>query len=80
VIIFKNKAMLLQERERKCMERLTLNVKEVAIILGLSLPSTYALLYMKKNGIPHIRAGKRVLVVASHLEAWLEEQAAKQKR
>jgi excisionase family DNA binding protein len=54
------------------MKRLTLNAKEAAEILGISYWLILEL--AKKGGIPHVRAGNRVLFRESSLLQWLDEQ------
>lgn len=50
-------------------ESLVLNVVEVARILQLSKNHVYGLL--ATNQIPHVRAGRRILVPRKRLLAWL---------
>lgn len=51
------------------MEKKTLNVKELAQQLGISLPTAYDL--CKREDFPHINIGKRVIIPVSAFEEWL---------
>jgi excisionase family DNA binding protein len=55
------------------MEKLALNVKETAEVLGISLTKCYAL--VRRRDFPSIQVGSRWLVPADALKAWLMEQA-----
>lgn len=56
-------------------ERLTLSVPEAAALIGVSTSKMYEL--VRSEGFPAIRVGKRVLVNAKKLEAWLDEMTEK---
>lgn len=53
-------------------ERLAINVKEMAKLLGISAKSAYDL--VKTPGFPLIRVGKRQLIPTEALKKWMEEQ------
>ncbi|MBQ3177001.1 MAG: helix-turn-helix domain-containing protein [Clostridia bacterium] len=53
-------------------EKLAVNVKEMAKMLGISAQSAYNL--AKTPGFPVVRIGKRQLVPTDALKKWLEEQ------
>lgn len=55
------------------MEKLTLNSKETAAALGISLPTFYEL--SNRADFPCIRVGRRVLVPVDGLRAWLMKEA-----
>ena len=52
-------------------EKLVLSVPEAAELLGISKSKMYQI--VRIEGFPAIRVGKRVLVNAKRLEAWLDE-------
>lgn len=52
-------------------EKKTLNAKELAKTLGISLHLAYDL--MRREGFPTIHVGKRLLVNAKLLEVWLDK-------
>jgi hypothetical protein len=52
-------------------EKKTLNAKELAKILGISLHLAYDL--MRRDGFPTIHVGKRLLVNTKLLEVWLDK-------
>ncbi|MBM4463463.1 MAG: helix-turn-helix domain-containing protein [Chloroflexi bacterium] len=54
-------------------EKLTLNMREVARVLGLSKSSVFAAVH--RGEIPHIRVGKRILIPKAALERMLSEAA-----
>lgn len=56
-------------------ERLTLSVPEAAALIGVSPSKMYEI--VRSEGFPAIRVGKRVLVNAKRLEAWLDEMTEK---
>lgn len=56
-------------------ERLTLSVPEAAEMIGVSASKMYEI--VRTQGFPAIRVGKRVLVNAKKLEAWLDEMTEK---
>ena len=51
--------------------KLVLSVPEAAELLGISKSKMYEIVRIK--GFPAVRVGKRVLVNAKRLEAWLDE-------
>ena len=58
------------------MEKLTISVKEMAELLGLSLPSAYEL--TRRDGFPVIHAGaggRKKLIVVESLKEWLKQSA-----
>ena len=56
-------------------EKLTLSVPEAAALIGVSASKMYEI--VRIQGFPAIRVGKRVLVNAKKLEAWLDEMTEK---
>lgn len=56
-------------------EKLVLSVPEAAELLGISKSKMYEIVRIK--GFPAVRVGKRVLVNAKRLEAWLDEVTEK---
>ena len=56
------------------MERQTINVYELAMQFGISLPKAYELAH--SEGFPMIRVGTRILIPKDGLKAWLREQTA----
>ena len=52
-------------------DRLTYNVEEAALLLGISRNSAYEA--VRKGEIPTIRLGRRILVPVSRLEALLDD-------
>lgn len=56
-------------------EKLVLSVPEAAQLLGISSSKMYEV--VRIEGFPCIRVGKRVLVNAKRLEAWLDEMTEK---
>lgn len=57
------------------MEKLTLNSKETAAALGISLPTFYEL--SNRADFPCIRVGRRVLVPVDSLKKWLAKESNK---
>ena len=55
--------------------KLTLSVPEAAALIGVSASKMYEI--VRIQGFPAIRVGKRVLVNAKKLEAWLDEMTEK---
>lgn len=53
-------------------ERLAINVKEMAKLLGISTKTAYDL--VKTPGFPIIRIGKRQIIPTEALKKWMEEQ------
>ena len=56
-------------------EKLVLSVPEAAQLLGISSSKMYEV--VRIEGFPCIRVGKRVLVNAKRLVAWLDEMTEK---
>lgn len=56
-------------------DKLTLSVPEAAALIGVSASKMYEI--VRIQGFPAIRVGKRVLVNAKKLEAWLDEMTEK---
>ena len=56
-------------------EKLVISVPEAAQLLGISASKMYEI--VRIQGFPAIRVGKRVLVNAKKLEAWLDEMTEK---
>ena len=56
-------------------EKLTLSVPETAKLIGVSASKMYEV--VRIQGFPAIRVGKRVLVNAKKLEAWLDDMTEK---
>ena len=55
------------------MNKLTYDAGEIAEILGISKSKAYDLLH--REDFPTLRIGKRLLVVRSNFDTWLEEQS-----
>lgn len=53
--------------------RLTLTVEEAAQVIGISRAKAYQL--VRSAGFPTIKIGRRLLVSAKGLDAWLDKQA-----
>ncbi len=60
---------MITAQNSKTLEKKTLNAKELAKTLGISLHLAYDL--MRQDGFPTIHIGKRLLVNAKLLEIWL---------
>lgn len=56
-------------------KKLVLSVPEAAELLGISKSKMYEIVRIK--GFPAVRVGKRILVNAKRLEAWLDEVTEK---
>lgn len=54
-------------------DKLCYSVPELAKVLGISRPKAYEL--VKRDGFPSIAVGKRIIIPASALERWLDENA-----
>ena len=54
-------------------DRVTLSVAETAAALGVSRPTVYTLLH--RQDFPAFRVGRRTLVSAEGLRAWVAAQA-----
>lgn len=57
------------------MEKLTYTLVEAAQVLGIS--KSYAYELAKRNELPIVRIGSRIVVPIKRLEEWLEEQTVK---
>ena len=57
------------------MEKTTMNVRELSIELGISLPKAYEL--TKTPGFPAIRVGTRILIPVAAYHEWLVIQSNK---
>lgn len=57
------------------MEKLLLNVKEIAAALGVSTATVNK--WKKAEGLPHIKVGKSVRFRESDVRAWLDSKATK---
>lgn len=56
-------------------QRLTINVAELAEVLGISKPVAYEL--TRKNGFPAVRVSeRRIIIPVDGLCRWLEAEAA----
>lgn len=55
-------------------DTLCITVDEMGELLRLSRPTAYSLVH--RDGFPVIRIGRRLLIVKSALEKWLENQVA----
>lgn len=55
------------------MDKLTYNAGEIAEILGISKSKAYDLLH--REDFPTLHIGKRLLVVQSKFNVWLEEHS-----
>lgn len=55
------------------MEKLTYNANELAQILGISRSAAYDL--MHREDFPSFRVGKRLLILCTKLDEWLEQQS-----
>jgi excisionase family DNA binding protein len=51
------------------MERMTMNVREMAQQLGISMPKAYEL--VKQDGFPVLRLGKRIIIPVVAFQNWL---------
>jgi excisionase family DNA binding protein len=58
------------------MEKTTMNVRELSIELGISLPKAYEL--AKSPGFPAIRVGTRILIPVAAYREWLVISSNKQ--
>ncbi len=55
------------------MEKLTVNVKEMAKMVGISTCTAYDLIHRK--GFPVVWVGKRAVIPVEGLKKWLNDQA-----
>ncbi len=59
------------------MERTTMNVRDLSIQMGISLPKAYDL--AKSPGFPSFRIGKRILIPVDAFREWLADASRKNK-
>lgn len=52
-------------------EKKVLTVKEVAIMLGVSIDTIYTM--VRENEIPHIRVRRRILFYINSIEEWISK-------
>ena len=57
-------------------KKLTLTAKEAAAMLGVSMPTLYAL--ARSDGFPSLHIGKKILISRDGLEHWIMQQAEAQ--
>ena len=57
------------------MDKMTISVTELSMMMGISLPKAYEL--VKRPGFPSIRLGTRILIPKSAFEEWLKTEAQK---
>lgn len=57
-------------------EKVTLSVKEVSEVLGVSRPVVYQLIHLKD--FPSFKIGNRTVVPRTALEKWADSQIGKQ--
>lgn len=57
------------------MEKLTINVSELAETFGISLPKAYEL--VKQDSFPKIILGRRIVIPVESLKAWLATEAVR---
>lgn len=53
--------------------RITINTREAAQILGVSLPTMYELVHAE--GFPSIRVGRKILINVEGLRNWVNERS-----
>ncbi len=56
------------------MEKVAMNVEDLAKTLGISKPKAYELAH--SHGFPCIRLGKRVIIPIAPFEQWLKERVS----
>ena len=54
-------------------ERTTYTVKEMAKVLGISMPTAYNL--VNSQGFPKIRIGRKIIVPVEGLKEWIRKEA-----
>jgi excisionase family DNA binding protein len=59
------------------MERTTMNVRDLSIQMGISLPKAYDL--ARSPGFPSFRIGKRILIPVDAFREWLADASRKNK-
>jgi excisionase family DNA binding protein len=62
------------------MDKYCYSRKEISEKLGLSIPMVDAFLHRINYPMPHIRAGRKVLIPATAVEQWLLDEAERSKR
>lgn len=55
------------------MEKTTINVQELAMQLGISIPKAYEL--TRTPGFPSIRIGTRIVIPVEEFKKWLKESS-----
>ncbi len=55
------------------MEKTTINVQELAMQLGISIPKAYEL--TRTPGFPSIRIGTRIVIPIEEFKKWLKESS-----
>lgn len=73
---FSNRASDLKEMKNPGLQRRTCTIKELAQLLGVSLPNAYNLSHIE--GFPVIVIGNRRIVLLEKLDQWLEEHVGMQ--
>ena len=59
------------------MEKTTMNVRDLSIQMGISLPKAYDL--ARSPGFPSFRIGKRILIPVDAFREWLADASRKNK-
>lgn len=59
-------------------ERVTMNVKEMGAMMGISTPKAYDL--ASSEGFPSIKMGRRIVIPIEAFNRWLDEQTKAPKR
>ncbi len=59
------------------MEKTTMNVRDLSIQMGISLPKAYDL--ARSPGFPSFRIGKRILIPVDAFREWLADVSRKNK-
>lgn len=57
-------------------EKMVLTTKELADVMGCSVPTAYDLVH-REDGPPVIRLGRSIRIPVDGLRRWLEEQSAR---
>ena len=57
------------------MEKLAINVTELAKVLGIGQPNAYDL--VNRSDFPAIRIGRRILIPMDKLREWLDNEAGR---
>lgn len=57
------------------MDRLVFSRREAAQALGVSLPTLDGFLYRAEAPLPHLRAGRKILIPVNGLQAWLRAES-----